>query len=264
MSLRREEIGGEAVLFRGDTYDSGCLALFDRDRALLVDGLGSVEDARVLRGVLVEEMGKTVALLVSTHFFSDHMAAFNLFPDAPLLAHENALETFWSEQFRSDEEVAHLRPPTMLLGGRLTLTWGRFTVELFENAGHTGGTLNVDVPELDLLHVADTAVGRMAYFQYTTPEALDGALARALERGRRRVLRSHGPLTHGDSLRSARGYLANLGARVLEARRGGLPIDGIGIEECLPAGPPATDFESVFHARNLASIQARGLYREAP
>ena len=65
----------------------------------------------------------------------------------------------------------------MLLGGRLALTWGRFHVELFENSGHTGGTLNVDVPELDLLHVADTAVGRMAYLQYSAPEAIDRALS---------------------------------------------------------------------------------------
>ncbi len=103
----------------------------------------------------------------------------------------------------------------------------------------------------------------MAYVQYSAPEAIDRALSRALARGRSRVLRSHGPLTSSETLRSARGYLANLRLRVLEARKNGRPVSEIRIEDCLPAGPPATDFEAFFHARNLASIEARGLYREA-
>ena len=103
----------------------------------------------------------------------------------------------------------------------------------------------------------------MAYIQYSAPEAIDRALSRALARGRARVLRSHGPLTHADTLRSARGYLANLRVRVLEAREKGLPVSGIRIEDCLPAGPPPQDFEAFFHLRNLVSIQARGLYAEA-
>jgi glyoxylase-like metal-dependent hydrolase (beta-lactamase superfamily II) len=261
--MRIEEIDRDAVLFRGDKYDSGSLALFDGDRALLVEGLGSAEDAEVLKAALTLEMGKHVELLVSTHYFSDHLAAWNLFPEARVIAHENAIATFWSEDFRSAEEVAHFRSPNLLLAGRLSIAWGRFALEIFENPGHTAGTLNVDVPELDLLHVGDTAVGRMAYIQYSAPEAIDRALSRALDRGRRRVLRSHGPLTNADVLRSARAYLANLRARVLEARRKGLPVSGIRIEDCLPAGPPATDFETFFHVRNLASIEARGLYTEA-
>ena len=90
MAVRPQIIDRDAVLFHGDRYGSTSLALFDGDRALLVEGLGSVEDARSLRAALVAE-GRSPALLVSTHFFSDHMAAWNLFPEAPLLAHENAL-----------------------------------------------------------------------------------------------------------------------------------------------------------------------------
>ncbi len=261
--LKTETIDRDAVLFRGEKYDSGALALLDGGRALLVDGLGSAEDAAQLKSVLVGEMGRRVELLVSTHYFSDHMAAWRTFPEAPVVAHENSVATFWTEKFRSPEEAAHFRSPTYRLAGRLGLTWGRFNLELFENPGHTAGTLNVDIPELDLLHVGDTAVGRMAYIHYSAPEAVDRALARALGRGRGRVLRSHGPLTDDGALRSARGYLANLRARVLEARAAGRPVEEIRIEECLPAGPPATDFETLFHRRNLASIEVRGLYAVA-
>jgi cyclase len=263
MPVRTEPIDADAVLFHGATYDSTSLALFDRERALLIEGLGSVDDAREMRENLIREWGKRVDLLISTHYFSDHLAAWNLFPKASVLAHENAVATFWTEEFRSELEVGHFRPPTMLLSGRLGLAWGKFHLEIFENPGHTAGTLNVDIPELDLLHVGDTAVGRMAYVHYSAPEAIDRALARALDRGRRRVLCSHGSVTGSEVLRSARGYLANLRDRVMEARREGRKVSDIPIERCLPFGPEATEFETFFHDRNLASIEARGLYREA-
>src|SRR5512134_1579522 len=101
MAVRAETIDSDAVLFHGDRYDSTSLALFDGPRALLVEGLGAAKDAEALRHTLVGEMGKRVELLVSTHYFSDHLAAWNLFPEAEVLAHENALATFAAEQFRS-------------------------------------------------------------------------------------------------------------------------------------------------------------------
>ena len=262
MAVRTETIDSGAVLFHGDRYDSTSLALFAGDRTLLIEGLGAAEDAEAMRAALAGS-GKRVEVLLSTHYFSDHLAAWNLFPEAQVVAHENALATFWAEDFRTDEEVRHFRAPTMFLSGRLGLTWGRFHLEIFENPGHTPGTLNVDIPELDLLHVGDTAVGRMAYIHYSAPEAIDRALARAIARGRRNVLCSHGSIEDVDVLRSARGYLSNLRERVLDARKHGRPVPKIRIEDCLPPGPPATDFETFFHARNLASIESRGLYREA-
>jgi glyoxylase-like metal-dependent hydrolase (beta-lactamase superfamily II) len=261
--LRVENLGPDLFLFRGETYDSGSLAILAGGDVLLVDGLASIQDAARLRATLVEEWGKRVVYLLSTHYFSDHMAAWNLFPEAAVIAHENALQTFWTEDFRTPEEVAHFRAPTFLLGGRLELTWGRFSLEIFDNSGHTSGTLNVDLPEADLLHVGDTAVGRMAYLHYSGREGCDRALARAQTRGRRRILRSHGPVAGPEALASARGYLRNLERAVRAARAGGRPIAEIAIAECLPEGPPATDFETFFHGRNLASIEKRGLFAEA-
>src|SRR5262245_5272401 len=103
MAVRAESIDADAILFHGDAYDSTSLALFDGDRALLIEGLASVTDAEALRAAL-RAAGRWVELLVSTHYFSDHLAAWNLFPEAPVLAHENAAATFWTEQFRTAEE----------------------------------------------------------------------------------------------------------------------------------------------------------------
>jgi glyoxylase-like metal-dependent hydrolase (beta-lactamase superfamily II) len=261
--MRSEKLDDDLFLFRGEAYDSGSLAALAGERVLLIDGLASAADARELRRLLVEDWGKRVELLISTHFFSDHMAAWNLFPDAELLAHVNAVRTFESEEFRTPEEAAHFRAPTRLLSGRLEVPWGRFRIEVLESPGHTPDAMHVDIPEADLLHVGDAAVGRMAYLHYSAPEPMDRALERALARGRGRILRSHGPVAGPEALRSARGYLRLLGERVRSARRVGSPLDAIPIGDCLPPGEPATDFETFFHRRNLASIEARGLFPEA-
>ena len=262
-ALRVDELDSDLFLFRGEAYDSGSLAVLAGDRVLLIDGLASVRDARALQRTLVQEWGKRVELLVSTHYFSDHMAAWNLFPEAPLLAHVNSIQTFWSEEFRTAEEARHFRPPTIRLSGRLELSWGRFRIEVFESPGHTADAMHVDIPDADLIHVGDAAVGRLAYLHYSAPEPIDRALEGALARGRARVLRSHGPVAGPDALRSARGYLRRLEKRVRAARQGGEPIGDIPVADCLPAGEPATDFEAFFHGRNLASIEARGLFAEA-
>ncbi|HEY2797820.1 MAG TPA: MBL fold metallo-hydrolase [Thermoanaerobaculia bacterium] len=262
--MRVERLGEDLFHFRGEAYDSGSLAILDGKRVLLVDGLASVGDAQAMRRILVEGWGTRVELCVSTHFFSDHMAAWNLFPEAELLAHADAVSTFRSEQFRTPEEAAHFREPTRRLAGSLQMTWGRYRVEVFESPGHTADALGVDVPDADLLHVGDSAVGRMAYLYYAAPEPMDRALERALGRGRGRILRSHGPVAGPEALRSARGYLRGLEDRVRGARQAGTPIEEIPIAECLPPGEPATDFETFFHARNLESIRTRGLFpREA-
>src|SRR5215471_11156340 len=93
-AMRVERLGQDLFHFRGDVYDSGSLAVRDGERVLLIDGLASVADAEALRRVVVEDWGARVALCVATHFFSDHMAAWNLFRDAELLAHVNAVPTF--------------------------------------------------------------------------------------------------------------------------------------------------------------------------
>jgi glyoxylase-like metal-dependent hydrolase (beta-lactamase superfamily II) len=261
--MQTDQLDTGAFLFRGEKYDSGSLVLVDGGRALLIEGMGSVEDARRLRETLVTDWGKRVELLISTHFFSDHMAAWNLFPEASLIAHQNSVQTFWTEEFRTPEEVAHFRKPTMTLSGRLEIEWGRFRIELFESPGHTADALHVDIPEADLLHVGDAAVGRIVYLHYSAPEPIDRALARAVAHGRRRVLRSHGPVAGIEVLQVARAYLRRLGERVVEARRAGAPISGIAIAACMTPGEQATEFETFFHARNLASIEQRGLFTEA-
>ena len=129
----------------GERYESGTLAVLDGDRALLVDGMAAAPDAARLREIVTVEWGKRVVLLVSTHYFSDHLAAWNLFPEAPVLAHEMASATFWTEDFRSAEEAAHYRKPTILLSGGLELSFGRHAVRILLQSAPPG-------VDLDALH----------------------------------------------------------------------------------------------------------------
>src|SRR5690349_815119 len=87
-AMRVHQIERDVYHLTGESYESGSLVVLDGDRALLVDGLASVADAERLREIVAVEWGKRVSLLISTHYFSDHLAAWNLFPNAPVLAHE--------------------------------------------------------------------------------------------------------------------------------------------------------------------------------
>jgi len=260
--MRVETIAPDVVLFRGESLDANATALRDGKRVLLIDGLGSRADAGEMRRVIEREWESRVEMIVATHYFSDHMAAYALFPDAPILAHAYALHTFASEEFRTPEETAHFVEPSMLLDGSLALRWGRNRVEIFPNPGHTMGTLNVDVEDAELLHVGDTIVGDIGYFWYTTPDLLDRALVRARGRGRARVLASHGGVRDAAELDHARTYLAKLERRVRQAREREEKIVGIPLADCVAEGRAPGEFEAVFHARNLASIAARGLFPE--
>src|SRR5215212_140208 len=57
--------------------------------ALLVEGMGSRTDAEALRQYVERVLGKRVRIIVSTHYFSDHMAALGLFPEAEIITHED-------------------------------------------------------------------------------------------------------------------------------------------------------------------------------
>ncbi len=81
--MRIEQIERDLLVAVGKQYESNSTIFLDSDRALLVDGMASVADGLELRRFVEEDLGKEVRLLVSTHYFSDHLAAFQLFPGSP-------------------------------------------------------------------------------------------------------------------------------------------------------------------------------------
>jgi cyclase len=261
MSLKTVSLAPEVLVVIGETYASNATLFLDGRDVLMVDALGSREDAQALRRFVHEELQARVKLAVCTHGFSDHLAALQVFPEALVLAHERFEDTFQAERFRSEEEAGFFRAPEVRVSGAVRLKWGRYALEVFPNVGHTASTLNIDVPALDVLFSADMAVGHMAYIAYGAPEAIDAALARAEARGRSRVIQGHGGVVSPRTLSAARHYLRALEAAVREAR--GVPerVREIALDACLPGDVKGSEVEAFFHARNLREVVARRLWR---
>ena len=248
------QIEPDLYLLIGDTYHANSTAFVSGDEVLLIDGMASRADAEKLRKFIERDLGKTVRFIISTHFFSDHLAALNVFPRAKVLAHKNYLDTFNSERYRSEEEAAHFREPDILIGDGLKIRWGKYELDIFHNPGHTSSTLGIDVKPADLLMVGDTLVGNIVYIAYSTPDLFVRALDRLQTRGRSRLIASHGGVRTAATITNAQFYLERLAGIRRES------LLETPLESCLPAGVEATDFEKIFHERNLKTILERNFF----
>ncbi len=260
--MKEQQIEPDIRLFIGETYESNSTAFFKGDEVLLVDGMASRRDALELRERIESGLKKRVRFVIATHYFSDHLAALGLFPDAEIIAHRNYLHTFTTERHRTKEEEANFVEPTMLIGDSLSLRWGRHTLDVFHNPGHTMSTLSIEVPEADLLMAGDNVVGNIVYFSYSTPEMSRQALRRLRRRGRGRLISSHTGVRGGEALKNALAYLDRLEANARAAWQegeGGDAVLRIPLESCLSPGLKASPYEELYHGRNLESVVARRL-----
>ena len=247
----------------GETYQSNSTVFLNGKEALLVEGMAGRGDAANLKKFVETELKKQVRFIICTHYFSDHLAALKLFPEAQIIAHKNYIHTFASENHRSPEEEDHFVEPDILISDGMTMKWGRNTLDIFYNPGHTMSTLGIDVPEADLLIAGDTIVGNMVYLSYSTPEMFYPALGRLRRRGRSRLLTSHLGVRTSDAIDNAFFYLDSLRGKVAAARQSsgnGDSIREIELDSCLPDGVKGTGFENIFHKRNLESIIERRLF----
>lgn len=264
--MRVQQIESDLFTLIGADFDSNSTVIVKGDEALLVDALGSRRDAEELRAFVEDELGKRVRFIICTHYFSDHMAALKLFPDAQIIAHQNYDHTFDAERFRTDEEKAHFVEPDILISDTVRMRWGKYALDIFHNPGHTMSTINIDIPVADLLMVGDNIVGRLVYLYYSTPRLAQTALERLKRRARGRVIEGHQGLLDGDVVNSALHYLNSLAAHIEGARlstKSDEAILEISLDQCLPTHVEATDFERIFHQRNLQTIIERGLFAAA-
>ncbi len=246
----------------GETYNSNSVVFTNGDEVLLVDCLGSREDAEALRRFIEDELGKRVRFIIATHYFRDHLAALKLFPEADIIAHRNYRQVFDSEMYYSEEENSFFVEPTLLVSDGLEMRWGQYRLDVFYNPGHTVGTLCVDVPLADMILTGDTVVGNIAYLYYTTPEAMARALRSLEQRSRRRLIGSHMGVRSTDAVGNAVFYMDRLreeinARRAVDAHDAVLKVE---LEDCVREGVEATRFEKMFHQRNLETIVERNLF----
>ncbi len=259
------EIETDILIMVGETFGANSTAFINGEDVLLVDTMASRRDAEELREFIETKLRKTVRFIICTHYFSDHMAGLKLFPRSQVIAHRNYSHTFYTEKFRTPEEADHFVEPGILIEDGVLMKWGRYTLDVFHNPGHTMSTINIDIPGADLLMVGDNIVGNLVYLYYSTPDLARAALERLNRRGRSRVIEGHGGLLGGDTVGNALFYMDSLAKNVREARRSAKGDDSIleiGMEECFKPGVKGTDFERKFHKRNLQTIIERGLFAE--
>jgi cyclase len=261
--MRFEELGPGALMFVGDDHESVATAFLDDDDALLIDSLGSVADARWLHDVLCVEMGKTVRIIASTHFMSDHIAGVSLFPNALTIAHRHYRHTFLSQNRRVE---AFYREPQMVFDSTMTLRWGQHELRLVHNPGKTMDHISVDVPTADLVCAGDNIVGNIAYLSKADPALIRTAIGRIRQFGRSKVIGGHMGRFSASALDNAIHYLDRLRDAVVRIRASETPqnadgqIASIAIEACLaPRVEPAT-FERQWHQHNLEVIIEQSIF----
>ncbi|MCU1349143.1 MAG: metallo-beta-lactamase superfamily protein [Acidobacteria bacterium] len=249
--MELHSLASDVELAIGQTYHANSLIVTNGAEVVLVDALGSVADAEQLRERIAAS-GRRVRFIISSHYFSDHMAGFRLFPEAQVIAHRNYRQTFERERFRTVEEAAHFVEPSIVIGDELTLRWGRNTLRLFANPGHTESTIGVDIPEADLVHGGDTVVGNIVYIAYSSLDAMVAPLQRLRATGRSRLLTSHGDVGSIEAIDHALFYIDALRrqTRTDDAET----LLALPIEACLPEHVSASNFERIFHRRNVEML----------
>ena len=263
----KNRIENDLYLLMGETYHSNSTVFIYGGEVLLVDAMASRADAERLKDFVERELKREARFIICTHYFSDHMAALKLFPRAKVIAHQNYLRTFSSEKYRSEEEAGHFVEPDILLSDGIKIRWGRYTLDVFHNPGHTPCTLTIDVPEADLLMIGDTVVGNIVYLYYSTPEDHFAALGRLQRRARGRLISSHGAVRSPAAIDNALFYLERLRDWTNEARsstEGEQSLLKAPLENFLPTSVEATPFEKIFHERNLQTIIERKLFLQQP
>jgi len=261
--MQYEALAPDILLFTGDDHESIATAFLHEGDALLVDALGSLQDAHAMRDVLSHQLGKTVRIIAATHYMSDHLAGMALFPDAIRIAHRHHRHGFASQNVRVDD---FYREPQVVFDTAMQLQWGRHHLHFFHNPGRTLDHVTVDVPSADLVCTGDAIVGNIVYVSKSEPALLRGAIARIQRLRRKTVIGGHIGRFDGAALDNAQHYLDQLQAAIVEIRNHAPPgqleahIAALPIEACIAAGVQALPFEREWHQHNLAAIVAQQLF----
>jgi len=163
-------------------------------QAVLVDTAATERRARRLRTEVLRIAAAPPRTLVTTHFHGDHTFGHRFFPEAVVVAHENArtemaaaglgLTTLWPDVKWGD---IGLTLPQVTYQDRLTLHLGEDRAELIHlgPAAHTTGDTAVWLPRQRVLFAGDVVMNGV------TPFCLMGSVSGSLAALRR--LRALGP-----------------------------------------------------------------------
>ncbi|QII29167.1 MBL fold metallo-hydrolase [Stenotrophomonas maltophilia] len=260
--MRIQELAPDVLMFVGDQVESVATAFVNGDQVLLVDALGSEEDATWLREVLQGQMGKRVRLVAATHSMSDHICGMTLFPEALTLAHRHHRHAFLSQ----NRPVASFYRDPDIVFDNFAMRWGRHQLRFLYNPGKTMDHMSVDVPTADLVCVGDNIIGNIVYLSRSDPALQRAAIGRIQQFERSRVVGGHIGVFDAPVLGNALHYLRRIQEIVVDIRLRAAPAEAtpliatIRLEECIASGVTPTAFEREWHGHNLTAIVAQSIF----
>jgi cyclase len=251
------EIARDVYVLTGQVYSSNSVVVASDEGVVLIDAMADREDVAALQSFISKELARPVRYLISTHYFGDHTAGLKEFPDAQIIAHVSYAQTaaLWHDKATMERDFV---PASILVSSRMTLPWGRYSLEIFHNPGHTMSTLNIDVEGADLLVVGDTAVGNIVSLGHADLDLLPLALRRAKERGRRHVVSGHNGAQPIGCLDNAMHYYA----RVLDMTRSGSASSEL--SAYAPDNVIFSEVERFVHQLNIDFVANGGAKRFVP
>lgn len=260
--MKITKVTPDIYVLTGQELNSNATLITCEDKVLLVDGLASKNDATELQKFIQQDLQKELTLIVCTHYFSDHMAAFPLLQPTPIIAHQYYEHTFTMEAFRGQEERDRFVRPTVTFLDTMSIQWGANTLELFHNPGHTMSNITIDIPQAGVIITGDQTVGSIAYFYYSTPAMIRVALQRIKLRNRSTVITGHNGISTLERVENSLTYLDNLERLVKEAYSVDdiKSIPEIKVEQCVAEGVEISEFDKYFHVRNLQAVIDRRLF----
>lgn len=240
---------------------------------MLVDTAATESRARRLREAVLSVAATPPATLVNTHSHGDHTFGNFVFPEAVVLAHEQARD----EMLESGLHLTGLWPdvdwgdlrlvtPRIVFSQSLTLHLGRMRVDILHlGPAHTRGDVVVWLPDSRVLFTGDVVMAGVTPF--VPMGSVSGSLAvldalRALEP--RVIVPGHGPVTGPEALEDTAEYLRLLQRLAADGtERGRHPLD-IAATADLGRFGRWLDAERLVPNLHRASAEARGAEPGSP
>jgi glyoxylase-like metal-dependent hydrolase (beta-lactamase superfamily II) len=242
LPFKLQQVGpGVYAAIGGPMAGSNAGFVVGEDGVLVVDTFFYPDAAKALLGEIRKVTDKPIRYVINTHYHIDHVSGDAVFKaaGATIIAHRNVpgwihgenVHLMGGDKIRPEvrAQIDALIPPDRTVDKATVLTLGKRRIELRPVTGHTGGDLEVSVPEAKVLfagdilwnHVGPTTIdGRITTWtrDLANLEALPGAAV---------FVPGHGELATAKDVDDMKRLFEDLTRLTREARQAGLSGDAL-------------------------------------
>ena len=201
---------------------------------LVLDSLRVPSFARDLISDVKHLTDKPIEYVIDTHSHWDHAWGNEEFPNATIVAHENArsemLDVEWNRQWREkvvaandpwseEAKLVNITPPDLTFQDTMSLHFGGREIQLlYLGKAHTSGDVFIHLPAEKLLFTGDVAQdGGIPYLGDSYPIDWLDTDDRLVEVDADRFVSGHGPIGEHSALIEARDFIHELIGNVQES-----------------------------------------------